>query len=180
MARIDAVQRNADPKTREVLNAVEKKMGKVPNMIASMAHSPAVVQAFLEFSKNIEGGVLPTSLRERIALAVGEAGQCNYCVSAHTFLAGRAGLNKSDIIDARRGMASDEKANAALAFARAILEDRGHVNDEDVEEVRNAGYNDGEIVEIVACVVLNIFTNYFNHVAEPEIDFPLAPALATV
>jgi alkylhydroperoxidase family enzyme len=83
------------------------------------------------------------------------------------------------LLDARQGTASDEKTHAALAFARKIVEDRAHVSDDDVEEVRHAGYTDGQIAEIVANVVLSIFTNYFNHVAETEIDFPLAPSLAT-
>jgi uncharacterized peroxidase-related enzyme len=179
MARIQPV-RDTDPKTQELLGAVKKNLGMLPNMIATMAHSPAVLQAYLGFSKSLETGTLPASLRERISLAVGEADQCNYCLSAHTALAGKAGLAESDIIDARHGTASDDKVSAALAFARAIVEDRGHVNDDDLEEVRQAGYDDGEITEIVANVVLNIFTNYFNHVADPKIDFPVAPALATV
>jgi AhpD family alkylhydroperoxidase len=119
-------------------------------------------------------------LRERISLAVSEANQCNYCVSAHSFLGSKAGLSESALLDARHGTATDEKTNAALVFARRIVEDRGHVNDEDVEEVRRAGYTDGEIAEIVANVALNIFTNYFNQVAGTEVDFPVARSLELV
>ena len=98
----------------------------------------------------------------------------------HNFLGSKAGLSESDLIDARHGMASDEKTNAALGFARKIAEDRGHVSDEDVEEVRHAGYTDGEIAEIVANVALTTFTNYFNNVAGTEIDFPVAQSLMAV
>jgi uncharacterized peroxidase-related enzyme len=180
MPRIQPVQRNANSKTQELLGAVEKKLGIVPNLIATMAQSPAVAQAYLGFSQALSGGSLPAGLREQIALTVGEANQCDYCVSAHTFLGSKAGLSESEMLDARHGTASDEKTHAALAFARKIVEDRGHVNDEDVEEVRNAGYTEGEIAEIVANVTLSIFTNYFNHVAETEVDFPLVPLLAAV
>jgi uncharacterized peroxidase-related enzyme len=180
MARIDPVERNANSKTRELLGAVEKTMGMVPNMISTMAQSPVVAQAYLGFSRDLAGGSLPAALRERISLAVSEVNQCNYCLSAHSFLGSKAGLSESDLLDARHGTASDEKTNAALVFARKIVEDRGNVSDEDVEEVRRAGYTDGEIAEIVANVVLNIFTNYFNHVAETEVDFPLVRSLATV
>jgi uncharacterized peroxidase-related enzyme len=180
MARINPVERNANSKTRELLGSVEKAMGMVPNMISTMAHSPAVAQAYLGFSRDLAGGSLPAALRERISLTVGEANQCDYCVSAHSLLGSKAGLSQADLLDARHGTASDEKANAALVFARKIVEDRGNVSDEDVEEVRRAGYTDGEIAEIVANVVLNIFTNYFNHVAETEVDFPLVRSLATV
>jgi uncharacterized peroxidase-related enzyme len=180
MVRINPVQRDANPKTQELLAAVRKNMGMVPNMIATMAQSPAVVQAYLKFSQSLAGGSLPDALRQRISLAVSEANQCNYCLSAHSFLGSKAGLSESDLLDARHGAASEEKTNAAIVFARKIIDDRGHVSDEDLEEVRRAGYTDGEIAEIVANVALTTFTNYFNQVAGTEIDFPVAPSLMAV
>jgi uncharacterized peroxidase-related enzyme len=180
MSRIHPADRNANAKTRDLFSVVEKKMGMVPNMIAAMAQSPAVAKAYLAFSDALAGGSLPIDVRQRIALAVSEANQCDYCVAAHTLLGAKAGIGESDLLDARHGTASDPKINAALVFARKIVEDRGHLSDEDVEDVRRAGYTDGQIGEIVANVALSIFTNYFNHVVDPEIDFPVAPALATV
>ena len=180
MARINPVGRDADSKTQKLLGAVQKNMGMVPNMIATMAQSPAVVQAYLKFNQSLAGGSLSAPLRQQISLTVSEADQCNYCLSAHSFLGSKAGLNESDLLDARHGTASDDKINAALTFARKIVDNRGHLSDEDLEEVRREGYTDGEIAEIVANVALTIFTNYFNQVAETEIDFPLVPSLATV
>lgn len=136
MARINPVEWNANSKTQELLGAVKKNMGMVPNMISTMAQSPTVIQAYLKFNQSLAGGSLPDSLRQEISLAVSEANQCNYCLSAHTFLGGKAGLSESDLLDAGHGTASDDKTNAALTFARKIIEDRGHVSDEDVEEVR--------------------------------------------
>ncbi len=180
MARINPVEWNANSKTHELLEAVKKSMGMVPNMIATMAQSPAVLQAYLKFNQSLAGGSLPAALRQQISLAVSEANQCNYCLSAHTFLGSKAGLSESDLLDARHGTATDEKTNAALVFARKIVEDRGHVSDENLEEVRRAGYSDGEIAEIVANVALTTFTNYFNRVADTEIDFPVARSLMAV
>jgi uncharacterized peroxidase-related enzyme len=180
MARINPVRRNGNSKTRGMLEAVEKKMGMVPNIVATMAQSPAVARAYLEGTSALSTGLLSAPLREQISLAVSEFDQCEYCLSAHSFLGSKAGLSESDLLDARHGTASDEKTNAALAFARKIVENRGHVSDEDVEEVRRAGYDDGEIVEIVANVCMTIFTNYFNHVAGTEVDFPQVPVLVTV
>lgn len=152
----------------------------VPNMISTMAQSPAVVQAYLKFNQTLAGGSLSEALRQRISLAVSEANQCHYCLSAHTLLGSKAGLSESDLLDARHGTATDEKINAALVFARKIVQDRGHVSDEDLEEVQRADYTDGEIAEIVANVALSTFTNYFNQVADTEIDFPVAPSLMAV
>jgi uncharacterized peroxidase-related enzyme len=180
MARINPVRQNGNSKTRGMLEAVEKKMGMVPNLVATMAQSPAVVKAYLEGTSALSTGQLSAQLREQISLTVSELDQCEYCLSAHSFLGSKAGLSESDLLDARHGTASDEKTNAALAFTRKIVENRGHVSDEDVEEVRREGYNDGEIAEIVANVCMTIFTNYFNHVAGTEVDFPHVPLLVAV
>jgi uncharacterized peroxidase-related enzyme len=179
MPRIKPVDQNtADPATVELLNSVRKSMGAVPNLIATMAHSPAVARAYLGFAQALAGGSLPRRLREQIALAVGEANACDYCVAAHTALGGRAGLTEQETKDARRATSHDGKEQAALVFARKVVQDRGIVADADVEQLRRAGYNDGEVGEVVANVALNIFTNYFNHVAGTELDFPAAPDLA--
>ena len=86
MARINPVGRDANSKTQELLAAVKKNMGMVPNMIATMAQSPAVVQAYLKFNQSLAGGSLSAPLRQQISLTVSEADQCNYCLSAHSFL----------------------------------------------------------------------------------------------
>jgi uncharacterized peroxidase-related enzyme len=179
MARINPVNRSAaDAATVRLLDGVQKKLGIVPNLIATMANSPAVANAYLGFSQSLSTGTLPARLREQLALVVGETNGCEYCVAAHTALGKGAGLSEEETCDARRAVAADEKERAALEFARKIVTDRGNISDDDVQAVRRAGYSDGEIGEIVANVALNIFTNYFNHVAGTEVDFPVAPQLA--
>jgi uncharacterized peroxidase-related enzyme len=150
----------------------------VPNLIATMASSPAVARAYLGFAQALAGGTLPRRLREQIALVVGEANACSYCVAAHTALGRRAGLTEAETKEARRASSQDGKERAALVFARKVVQDRGVVADADVERLRRAGYTEGEIGEIVANVALSIFTNYFNHVVGTEVDFPAAPSLA--
>jgi uncharacterized peroxidase-related enzyme len=181
MARIRPVdERTADPEAVELLNSVRKSMGAVPNLVATMARSPAVARAYLDFAQALAGcaGSLPFRLREQIALVVGEANACGYCTAAHTVRGRRAGLTEEEAKEARRASLRDGKERAALAFARKVVQDRGVVTDGDVEQLRRAGYTDGQVGEIVANVALNIFTNYFNHVAGTELDFPPAPDLA--
>jgi uncharacterized peroxidase-related enzyme len=162
----------------KLLNSVRKSMGAVPNLIATMASSPGVARAYLGFAQALAGGSLPQRLREQIALVVGEANACSYCVAAHTALGRRAGLREQETKEARRASSHDGKEQAALVFARKVVQDRGVVADAEVEQLRRAGYTDGEVGEIVANVALNIFTNYFNHIAATELDFPAAPDLA--
>jgi uncharacterized peroxidase-related enzyme len=178
MPRIQPVNpSSADAATAEFLGSVKKKLGRVPNLVATMANSTAVAKAYLGFSQSLAGGTLPARLREQIALVVGEANGCEYCLAAHTALGKGAGLTEQETCDARRATSDDERERAALDFSRKVVQNRGVVNDGEVEQLRAAGYTDGQIAEIVAHVALNIFTNYFNHVAGTEVDFPAPPEL---
>jgi uncharacterized peroxidase-related enzyme len=178
MSRISPINReNASPKALEILTAVNQALGIVPNMVSTMAQSPAVANAYVGFSHALAQGSLPAKIRERIALTVAEENSCGYCLAAHTFLGKKAGLDENEVIRARRGTSDEPKVAAALAFAAQLVEQRGQVSDAEVAAVREHGFTDGEIAEIIANVVLNIFTNYFNIAAGVEIDFPLAPQL---
>ena len=179
MTRIQPVTHDtADAATKELLTGVRGKLGTVPNLLATMAVSPAVAKAYLAFRQSLSGGVLPARIREQIALVVGQQNHCNYCLAAHTALGKNAGLTEREALDARLAKAADSKERAALDFSRKLVEDRGVVADSEIEQIRQAGYTDAEIAEIVANVSLNIFTNYFNHVAGTEIDFPQVPELS--
>jgi uncharacterized peroxidase-related enzyme len=178
MSRINAVvPETSTGHAKELLDAVKAKFGVVPNLMRGLANSPAALDAYLQFSGKLSNGLLPAKTREQIALAVGQQNHCDYCVAAHSTIGKMVGLTADQILDGRRGGATDPKTAALLKFSRKVVEVRGLVSDADVEEVRRAGATDGEIAEVVANVALNIFTNYFNHVAETVIDFPAAAPL---
>ena len=168
----------AEGRAKELLDAVKAKLGIVPNMTRSMAVSPSVLEAYLGFSAALSHGVLPARVREQLALDVGEANHCDYCVAAHSAIGKRVGLTEQDVLDSRRGKSADQKTDVLLRFARTVVEKRGLIEDADMAAVRDAGYGDAEIAEVVAHVALNIFTNYFNNVAGTTIDFPKVPALS--
>jgi alkylhydroperoxidase family enzyme len=81
-------------------------------------------------------------------------------------------------MEARKANSADAKERAGLEFVRKVVDTRGNVGGEDVQAVKDAGWDDGEISEMIANVAFNIFTNYFNHINETELDFPKVPALA--
>jgi len=179
MARMHLVDpQQAEGKQKELLDGVQKKLGMTPNLIRGFANSSAALQAYLGMSGALGEGSLSPKLREQIALTVGQANSCDYCLAAHSAVGKMVGLNRDDITDARQGFSSDTEVDAALQFAKRIVETKGWVSDEDFANVRAAGYDDGGIAEIIAHVALNTFTNYFNHVAETPIDFPTAEPLA--
>ncbi|NLH80485.1 MAG: carboxymuconolactone decarboxylase family protein [Phyllobacteriaceae bacterium] len=174
MNRIPAVDPEAaEGKAADLLTAVRKALGVTPNLFRVAAHAPAALGGLLGLSGALAGGALPAKTREAIAIAVAEANGCDYCLSAHAYLGRSAGLDEIGIAAARRGEAEDPKTAAALAFARAVVAARGHVSDADVALARLAGLRDGDLVEIVANVAVNVFTNYLNSVAGTEIDFPV-------
>lgn len=175
MPRIKSIDpQQATGKAEKLLSGVRAKLGMTPNLMAAMANSPAVLEAYLQFSGSLGQGDLPAKTREQIALAVGQANSCDYCLSAHTAIGKSVGLTAEQIRDARLGVAVDSKSAALLKFTTQVVEKRGFVSDADMMAVREAGVNDAEITEVVANTALNLFTNYFNHVAETEIDFPVA------
>lgn len=162
----------ATGKVRELLAQVQAQLGTVPNMMRTMANSPAVLEGYLSFSNALAGGVLSPQLREQIALAVAEINSCEYCLSAHTTIGKMVGLSDRDLNSGRLSFSDDPKIDVALKFARAIVVNQGQVTTDYFNRLHQAGYVDAEIVEIIANVILNIFTNYFNHIAETEVDFP--------
>lgn len=180
MSRIQPIAvETASPETQTLLAGVKAKFGMTPNMMATMGQSPAVLEAYLSFAGALAKGVLSARLREQIALAVGQANGCEYCLSAHSAGGKRVGLRAEEMVENRRGMAGDSKTAVVLRFAQDLVIQRGEVDDAALRKLREAGYTETEIVEIVANVAVNIFTNYFNLVAQTEVDFPrVSPALA--
>lgn len=162
----------ATGKSKELLTAVQAKLGLTPNMTRVMANSPAVLESYLAFSGALAGGLLHAKLREQLALITAQANHCDYCLSAHTAIGKMVGLNSEQILEARKGESSSPKTTAALTFAARVLDAKGEITDSDLAAVRAAGFSDGEIAEIIAHVALNVFTNYFNIAADVEIDFP--------
>ena len=173
MTRIKPVEPSrAQGKSRELLEAVKKQMGSVPNIFKGFANSPAVLEFYLAQSKALADGDLDPKLREQIALTLAGINQCDYCASAHTFLGKKAGISPSELAANLVGQSGDAKTGAALRFARTVADMRGRIEDEDLRRVRDVGFSEGEIVEMIAHVGINLFTNYFNNIARTEVDFP--------
>ncbi|MFG1300738.1 carboxymuconolactone decarboxylase family protein [Xanthobacter sp. V3C-3] len=180
MTRISPVDTaTATGKAGELLAAVAARFGSTPNLFRVAAQSPAALEALIGVSGALGGGALPARTRESLALTVAEVNGCDYCLSAHSLIGRGAGLSDADIALARSGRAADSRTEATLAFARTVVATRGNVSDADLAAARAAGLDDGALVETVAQVAMNIFTNYLNNVAETEIDFPVVRTAAS-
>lgn len=179
MTRLTALNPvEATGKTKDLFNAVQAKLGVVPNMMRTMANSPAVLEGYLNLSGALSHGKLSSKTGELIALTVSEKNSCDYCVAAHTFIGGKLLKTDAQVLqDARTGNSADAKTEAILQFAKTLVSKNGLVSNEDVDAVKIAGVSDAEIAETVAHVALNVLTNYFNNTANTETDFPAVPSL---
>ena len=182
MTRLIALpQDTATGKTKELFNAIEGKLGMVPNMMKTMGNSPAFLEGYLNLSNALSSASLGAKTGELIALAVAEANACNYCLSAHTYIGGNMFKIKEDVmIAARSGKSDDPKIDAILNFAVSLVIKSGHVDDADVAAVKTAGVTDGQIGEIIGHVALNVLTNYLNNTARTAIDFPVVETFANL
>jgi AhpD family alkylhydroperoxidase len=140
-----------------------------------MAQSPASLAGYLAFRGELVKGVLTPQIREQIALLVASVNDCSYCVAAHTFRGGKVGISDVELAATQHGHSANPTVDVALQFVKTLMEHRGLVSDGKFVDLMNAGWTIEEAGEIVAHVALNIFSNYFNHVAQPELDFPAPP-----
>lgn len=164
-------------KTKALFDGIQSKLGMVPNMMKTMGNSSALLEGYLNLSGALGAGSLGAKTGELIALAVAESNECNYCLSAHTYIgANLVKIDSTTLTEARVGYSGDAKTNSILKFAKILVSKKGKVSSTDVNTVKEAGLTDGEIGEIVGHVALNILTNYFNLTANTEIDFPLVEA----
>ena len=160
--------------SRPMLEAVKKQLGSAPNLFRTLGISSAALEGYLGLSGALGKGELDLRTRNRLAMVVAESNGCTYCLSAHTYLGlNLAKLSAEELSANRDARSSDARAEAALVFARRVVEARGHVSEADVREVKAAGYSDAAVVEIVMHVALNTLTNYLNEVAKTEVDFPV-------
>lgn len=174
MQRISAIDpANATGKGKDLLDGVQAKLGMTPNLMKTLATAPAALEAYLQFGAALSKGILDAKFREQIALTVAQANFCEYCLSAHSAIGKMVGLTAGEVAASREGRAQDPKRNAGLQFAQTLVLKRGEVSDQTLADAKAAGYTEGEITEIVANVAMNIFTNYFNHVARTDVDFPI-------
>ena len=174
MSRLAIPDRDDVPEaSKSILDGVHKQLGVVPNMYRLIAQSPAALEGFTSNNRAL-ARTLDVKTRERIALAVAQLNGCDYCLSAHSYLAVNLAKNSPEEVALnRKGASGDPKADAAVRFAVKVVRERGHVPDADIKAVREAGFSDAQIVEILAVSAENIFTNLLNVVAQTEIDFPV-------
>jgi uncharacterized peroxidase-related enzyme len=173
VARVQVVNpQTATGETKSLLDAVQAQLGVTPNFIRVLANSPQALGGFLGLYGALGKATIDKATQERIALAIAEGNGCQYCVSAHTAIGRGAGLSNEEMALNRRGTSGEAKAAATVAFAKALNTNLGEITTAEFDAARSAGLSDGEIVEVISIVALNILTNILGKATRVEIDFP--------
>ncbi|MEU6726534.1 carboxymuconolactone decarboxylase family protein [Nonomuraea wenchangensis] len=156
---------DAPGRSKELLNDILDRRGSVGEMVATMAHSPALLEGYLNFSRAMKRVKLPRALSEKVSLAVQEWIGCGTCMQAHVEAGRAAGLSEADIALARQGTSTDAREAALIAVAVRVLAEPSSITDADVADLRAHGWSDRIIAEIVGVVALNLLTGAFNLLA---------------
>lgn len=173
MSRIELLTADtANGEAQQLLKQVHGAFGATPNMFRAVANSPAALQSMWAGFGALGGGTLGAKLGEQIAVAIADQNDCEYCLAAHTALGRKAGATGEEMSAAQAGQSHDPKTAAALKFATTVVRQRAKIDAADVDALRQAGFNDGDIMEIMAHVALNLFTNYVNVAFAVPVDFP--------
>ena len=172
MPRVNIQLQSTPAASQPILAQIQQAFGTTPNMFKAVANSPAALQSMWAAFGALGQGTLGAKLGEQIAVAIANRNRCEYCLAAHTVLGQNAGASAAEMGAAQVGQSNDSKTAAALAFALKVVEQRAQVTEADVARLRESGLRDEQIVEIIAHVALNLFTNYINVALDVPVDFP--------
>lgn len=151
-----------------------KRMGKVPNLYATMGYSEHALKAFLDLDETLSKGAFTPKEREAVSLIVSEINGCTYCLAGHTVAAIRRGFTREETLEIRRGQVADPKLNAIIQLAATISKNKGHADEDKLDAFYAAGFNEGALMELVGLISLRVFTNYVFAVTQIPVDFPAA------
>jgi AhpD family alkylhydroperoxidase len=155
----------APARSRDLLADIIGRHGSAGEMVSTMAHSPALLQGYLDLSRAMKRIKIPRPLSEKVSLALQEWIGCGTCMAAHTEAGRAAGLTEADIALARQGTSTDAREAALIAFALRVLTEPSTLTNDDVGELHDHGWSERVIAEIVGLVALNMLTGSFNLVA---------------
>jgi uncharacterized peroxidase-related enzyme len=163
--------------TKVLFEAMAKRIGKVPNLYATMGYSSKALKSFLDLEATLSTGSFNGKQREAIALVVSQVNECAYCLAAHTATALKFGLTKEETIDLRKGFSSNKEINAVVQLAKSIAETKGHAKEKYLDQFFDAGFDEKNLMELIGLITVRVFTNYVFAITDIPIDFPAAPSL---
>ncbi|GGM89710.1 alkyl hydroperoxide reductase AhpD [Dyadobacter beijingensis] len=163
-----------NPQSQELFDALTKRLGRVPNLYATIGYSHAALKMMLDAEETLGHGKFSAKEREAVYLVVSQVNQCEYCLAAHTILATKRGYSQEETILFRKGFASDPKLQTAIQLAKSIAENKGDADETLKEAFFDAGYDEAALMDLIGLVTIRTFTNYVFVMSKIPVDFPAA------
>lgn len=164
--------------SQSLLESVEKKMGRIPNLYATIGYSSSALKAMLDTETALShNSSFSTKEREAVNLVVSQVNNCDYCLAAHTMLGKMRGFSEDEILNIRKGQHSDAKLNSVVILAKSIAENKGNADNSTLQNFFESGYDEKALMELTALIALRSFTNYVFANTQIPVDFPLAESL---
>lgn len=165
------------PESKVLFEGMQRRLGKVPNLYATMGYSSTALKAFLDLDATLSRGVFNGKQREAIALVVSQLNNCAYCLAGHTVAALKYGLTTDETIGIRKGYSSDAKINAIVQLSKSIAGNKGHADGALLQQFFDAGFNEDALMELIGFIAMRVYTNYAYAATGIPVDFPAAPAI---
>lgn len=159
-----------------IFDNLQKGLGFVPNLYAYYAKNETALGDYLALQNR--KSTLNAKEREVINLVTSQINGCRYCQSAHTVLGKMNGFTDEQVMEIRKGVATfNTKIDALAKFTKAVVENKGKVDQEVKDNFFNAGYTEANLIDVVIVVGDKVISNYIHNLISFEIDFPIAPEL---
>lgn len=165
------------PANQTIFDNLKKTLGFVPNLYATIAYSDNGLSRYLAYQN--AKSTLNNKEKEAVNLIVSEVNNCLYCKSAHTVIGKMNGFSDTQLLDIRRGKATDAKLNALVQLAKSITKNRGNADAALVDNFYAQGYTNEQLVDLILQISDKTAMNYLHNLTQIPVDFPLAPALET-
>lgn len=173
MKILDPLERHDAPDaSRDVLNSLEGEMGSLPNLYRVLAHSPSALRAYAAMNKLLKDSGLTDEEQQIVLLTASRENRCEYCMAAHSTGARVAGLDEDALESLREGqhIRNDDRLEALRQFTQRMVAKRGRLEDEDIDVFLAAGFDEGNVLDVMLGVAMKTLSNYTNHIAHTPLD----------
>jgi len=162
---------SAPDASKSALRDAQARFGMIPNLAATMATSPVLIQSFIGIFDKVHGGNFTEPQIQTVLLTDAVTNASAWAVALHTALGLQAGLDPADVEAMRAGRSpSDKKLGALSTLARTLIEKRGRLDDQEIESFLAAGFGKDLLLEVITIVAASTITNYTGNVTNPPLE----------
>jgi AhpD family alkylhydroperoxidase len=162
---------SAPEHSRSALEGLQQTFGRIPNLAATMASAPPLLNSFVAAFGNFHGSTFDNADKQVLLLTNAVTNGCAWAVAFHSTLALGEGVPEADVTSIRNAATPSTPRFAALStLTRTVIERRGHLDDEDLDQFVAAGFHDGQVLEVIAGVAVSTMANYAGNITEPPLE----------